>query len=65
MILIGNYSIVEDINNNRIVINLPQTIETLSSTELPIENRRKNLHDDELLSLLYAVVNLYNKEKDE
>ena len=56
MIVIGNYSIIQYAEANKIVICLPQTERSANNTITPIENRRYRLTNDELSKLLmYAI----------
>lgn len=49
------YSIEHFVDQNKIVIGLPQTPETLNSTMGPVSNRKKELSKDELMYILMVV----------
>lgn len=51
------YFIEQFVDQNKIVIVLPQTPETLNSTMGPVSNRKKELSDNELLDILMIVKN--------
>ena len=52
MIMIGGYSIEYERNNNRIVITLPQTMQTANSTTAMVTNRKPKLNSSELMVIL-------------
>ena len=60
MIIIGNYSIEQYPKENKIVINLPQTLETLTTTAAAMEYRRMLLTENELAAILVAVKEMYD-----
>lgn len=51
------YFIEQFVSQNKIVILLPQTPETLNSTMGPVSNRKKELSKDELMYILMMVKN--------
>lgn len=51
------YCIEQFVDQNKIVILLPQTPETLNSTIGPVSDRKKELSKDELLDILMLVKN--------
>lgn len=51
------YFIEQFVDQNKIVILLPQTSETLTSTLGPVSNRKKELSKDELMYILMMVKN--------
>ena len=51
------YSIEQFVDQNKIVIVLPQTSETLNSTMGPVSDKKKELSKDELLYILMIVKN--------
>lgn len=66
MIIIGGYNIEQYPKENKIVINLPQTFETLTTTVTPTERRRILLTENELAAILVAVKGMYDlSDKDE
>lgn len=52
MILIDGYSIQYEKKANRIVISLPQTMETVTNTTTLIINRKNEFTDSELCAIL-------------
>ena len=63
MTSIDGYSITQYAARNQIVITLPQTMDTLTTTVTPIADRRKELTDLEEAALLTAVKAMFeNKE---
>lgn len=56
------YSIEFYPNNNKIVIVLPQTLKTLTSTAAMISNRREDLSNEEMMALL-AILRAFMEEK--
>ena len=61
MLLSEEYSLTYDKNHNRIVINLPQTFETVNSTYEQILDRRTDVEEKDLLVLLNVVKLIYCK----
>ena len=62
MIVDGWYSIQQNIQQNRLVICLPQTQETLVSTAQPISYRRTELSEEEEAIILGIVKRMYEPE---
>lgn len=56
------YSIVYHKNRNQIIINLPQTWETLSNTVTPISNRNSDLSDAKQAVILSVVKKLMESD---
>jgi len=52
MIIEDGYSLTYHPQNNQIVINIPQTMITATNTVLPIENRRCDIEEGDLVFLL-------------
>ena len=52
MIMIDGYSIEYEQNSNRIVITLPQTMQTANSTTAMVANRKLELNSSELIVIL-------------
>ena len=63
MTAIGDYCIIQDTKNNRIIISLPQTLSTAMSTALPIRNRRLKLTENEEAALLVCVKAMFENER--
>lgn len=61
MIQSKGYTIRQD--GNRIIIQLPQTKETLNNPATPISDRKPWLSDVEQAALLYAVVGILEGSK--
>jgi len=59
MISIDGYTIIQHINENAIMIQLPQTIETIKTSASPISNRKLKLTDEEEQAILTVVGQLY------
>lgn len=57
------YQIIQDVNNNRIIIVLPQTWETANNTVSPVKNRKKMLDNGEESILLGVVKALFENER--
>ena len=55
MILIDGYSIYYEKNANRIVIALPQTMETVANTTTEITNRKHEFTDSEMYAILSVI----------
>ena len=66
MIVDSCYSIRQEIQQNRIIITLPQTGQTLVTTAQPISYRRIELSTEEEAIILGIVKRMYEQEaKDE
>ena len=63
MIVIDDYTIEQYINENKIVITLPQTLHTIVDTITPMTQRRAELSNNELAAILVAVKAMYEIEK--
>jgi len=59
----GNYFLTKE--QNRLIIDLPQTVETLTSTTSPIEDRRIELTSSEYAIILEIVKRMYTKDLTE
>lgn len=59
MIVSGGYSIMQEVTKNRIVIMLPQTIASITSTGIPMSGRRKCITADEEATLLHIVMAMF------
>lgn len=65
MTTIGDYTLIQYTNQNRIVIYLPQTFDTLTTTIQTPSNRRVELTDTEEAAILVAVKAMFeNGRKD-
>lgn len=62
MVIMCGYSIEEYPKQNKIVIGLPQTMETCTSSTGYFGKRRRKLNDSELASIISFVEYLYQKE---
>ena len=62
MIVIGDYSIEQHIQQNQIIVTLPQTIETITNTTIPFSYRKTKLTDAELAVILLSVMGMYKEE---
>ena len=62
MVIDGWYSIHQEVKQNRLVICLPQTQETLVSTAEPISYRRTELSEEEETIILGIVKRMYEPE---
>ena len=66
MTTIGDYALIQYTNQNRIIIYLPQTLDTLTTTTQIPSNRRIKLTDAEEAALLVAVKAMFeNGRKDD
>lgn len=65
MIVIDDYSIEQYPLQNRVVINLPQTVHTVQDTQMMPQNRRVELTNNELTAILVAVKGMYEWKRDE
>ena len=64
MIVSNGYAIEQYVNDNKIVITLPQTLKTIKNTVTPVSGRKVKLTEEELGGLLLTVVALFGG-KDE
>lgn len=62
MIIIDGYSIEHYASENRIVIMLPQTTQTLTNTVSMVSNRRTDITSDELGAILVVVKALLERD---
>jgi len=65
MIQIEGYSIEQYPKQNTIIIKLPQTLGTCTSTVGAIAYRREVLNDDELATFLHLIRTYFEKEQNE
>lgn len=59
MTVIGGYTLIQYPNENRIVVTLPQTMETIRNTITPIKDRRREITQAEETALLVCVKALF------
>ena len=61
MILVDSgYSLIYKANQNQIILNLPQTCETIQNTVSQMTTRRVDVKEEELISLLQLVQLIFN-----
>ena len=65
MIAIGNYSLNYDRGRNKIIIGLPQTVFTSTNTISPVEDRKVDVDEKELIQLLVQTMMIFRKESSE
>lgn len=65
MIICDGYAIEQYPLQNRIVITLPQTADTIQDTYTMPQNRRVKLTSDELTAILIAVKGMYEWKGEE
>ena len=65
MTISDGYTITQYPTKNRIIITLPQTLETLTNTVTQVSNRRNKLTDAEEAALLVAVKAMFENGRDE
>lgn len=65
MITSDGYLIYQEINKNRLVICLPQTLATLTSTVGQLSDRRKSLSVEEEAAILAIVKEFYKDKTNE
>ena len=65
MTSIDNYTIIQHSAENKIVIILPQTVETITNTVTPIVSRRHSLTQNEEAVLLAIVKSLFEGKGEE
>lgn len=58
------YAIYPDLKRNKIVINLPQTLNTATNTMWPVEDRKDDLSDAEWAIILQFVRSIFVIERD-
>ena len=59
MVTCNGYSIQQDIKHNRLVVNLPQTSSSITTTTIPMSGRRVSLTSEEEAALLDIVIAMY------
>ena len=64
MIEIGGYSLIYDKNRNKIIITLPQTAETATTTALPIVNRGVDIPECDFAPVLRAAMRVIKEADD-
>jgi hypothetical protein len=64
MIVSEGYSIEYMKAANKIIINLPQTMGTVTNTVTPMSDRKTDFTDDELCAILYAVKMFAEMERE-
>lgn len=64
MIVCDGYSIEQYTLQNRLVINLPQTVHTVQDTHAMPQSRRIKLTSNELTAILVVVKGMYEWEGD-
>ena len=62
MITIDGYGITYFRDENAILVTLPPTAETATTTAVPCVDRRVDVSEDELIGLLDAVLYIFEKE---
>ena len=62
MIKYGVYSIDYKKDENRIIINLPQTAETITNTTEAVSNRRVDVDNVELITILRKAITTFERE---
>jgi hypothetical protein len=65
MIIVDGYAIEQYTNENRIIIGLPPTFETVQDTVTLPQDRRVKLTSDELTAILVAVKGMYEWRGEE
>lgn len=61
---IDGYNLEYIPSQNRIVIGLPQTHSTIKNTALPVEDRKNELSENDLVTILYMVVAMCRGRSD-
>ena len=62
MIVSNGYTLAQDTRNNRIIITLPQTTETITNTVEPISYRKTHLSEGEETVVLELVKRLLESD---
>lgn len=62
MIFLDNYSLIYEKKKNRIIINLPQTIITAVDSAGPVVNRKVDVKNEELTSILLMTKLVFESE---
>ena len=65
MIFLDNYSLIYEKKKNRIIINLPQTIITAVDSAGPVVNRKVDVKNEELTSILLMTKLIFESNKKE
>ena len=65
MIFLDNYSLIYEKKKNRIIINLPQTIITAVDSAGPVVNRKVDVKNEELTSILFMAKLIFESNKKE
>lgn len=65
MIFLDNYSLIYEKKKNRIIINLPQTIITAVDSAGPVVNRKVDVKNEELTSILLMTKLVFESNKKE
>ena len=63
MIFLDNYSLIYEKKKNRIIINLPQTIITAVDSAGPVVNRKVDVKNEELTSILLMTKLVFESNK--
>lgn len=63
MIISEGYSICQEVKKNRIIITLPQTMNSITSTAVPFSGRRERLTESEEAVILNIVKAMYKNEE--
>ena len=64
MLTSEGYSIRYEPKNNRIVVDLPQTITTLTNTVAMVSNRRTHITTDEEMIILQVVKSIMERKEE-
>ena len=64
MIVMDGYNIVQYPKENRIVITLPQTLNTMNNTVTPVSERRQRITAEEETILLTIVKDMYERRSE-
>lgn len=64
MVVSNGYSIMQEVTKNRIVISLPQTLNSLTGTTDPLKGRRQTITAEEEAVLLNIVMAMYERRTD-
>lgn len=59
------YGIVYNRKANRIVVTLPQTVETLVGTTVPFRNRKVDIEDRDMMLILATARMVFEREEQE
>ena len=64
MVICDGYAITHEKNRNRIIISLPQTMETVADTVSEVHERKTNFTEAELATILLAVKTVAEPPKE-